>query len=175
MGFVRLRKARFRGPLPVRGMTTRAGWDSVPEVISYEEASTGGLSSICCCGDALTCCCDRAGWAAVPMPTKPFLHDANPLDLATAGLAEQRAHTEDGKGHESCTHPLLHLTSSNGKHFTWTPTSGTRRLSGGAAAGGHARQHWRGGVHAAVDGGHHAGGLAVGPAALRRQVGRSGC
>jgi hypothetical protein len=43
MGFVRFRKARFRGPLPMRGMTTRAGWDAVPEVISYEEASTGGL------------------------------------------------------------------------------------------------------------------------------------
>lgn len=46
MGFVRLRKARFRRPLPVRGMTTRAGWDAVPEVISYEEASTGGLVSL---------------------------------------------------------------------------------------------------------------------------------
>ena len=43
MGFVRRRKARFRGPLPTRGMTTRAGWDAVPEVISYEEASTGAL------------------------------------------------------------------------------------------------------------------------------------
>lgn len=41
MGFVRFRKARFRGPLPARGRTQRAGWDTVPEVISYEEASTG--------------------------------------------------------------------------------------------------------------------------------------
>lgn len=55
MGFVRLRKACFRGPLPVRGMTTRAGWDSVPEVISYEEASTGGLFLKFCCGSASTC------------------------------------------------------------------------------------------------------------------------
>lgn len=42
MGFVRFRKARFRGPLPGRGRRQRAGWDAVPEVLSYEEASTGG-------------------------------------------------------------------------------------------------------------------------------------
>lgn len=41
MGFVRFRKARFRGPLPSRGRVQRAGWDAVPEIVSYEEASTG--------------------------------------------------------------------------------------------------------------------------------------
>jgi hypothetical protein len=74
MGFVRLRKARFRGPLPVRGMTTRAGWDAVPEVISYEEASTGGLVLILLWLSfelSFKCCCYRAGWATVPAPTKP--------------------------------------------------------------------------------------------------------
>lgn len=45
MGFIRLRKARFRGQLPARGRETRAGWNNVPEVLTYEEASTGGTSA----------------------------------------------------------------------------------------------------------------------------------
>ncbi len=41
MGFIRLRKARFRGQLPARGRAQRAGWSAVAEVLTYEEASTG--------------------------------------------------------------------------------------------------------------------------------------
>ena len=41
MGFIRLAKAQFRGPLPEAGAPRRAGWAALPEVQSPETESSG--------------------------------------------------------------------------------------------------------------------------------------